>query len=111
MTGEEEVEVGGEEAMDEKMLTKRDIHTLNEQRRRDLIKVGPSFLRLSSLLSLALLPTNFTFTSLLSPSLSLSLSLSLSPIAWLLYADRTSANMQTRSIRRKAQQSCSTSEE
>lgn len=39
VTGEEEVEVGGEEAIDEKALTKRDIHTLNEQRRRDVIKV------------------------------------------------------------------------
>lgn len=35
----EEVEVGGEESLDEKALTKRDIHTLNEQRRRDIIKV------------------------------------------------------------------------
>ena len=40
MTGDEEVEVGGEEVIDEKTLTKRDIHTLNEQRRRDVIKVG-----------------------------------------------------------------------
>lgn len=40
MVGEEEV--GGEEVeemVDEKALTKRDIHTLNEQRRRDIIKV------------------------------------------------------------------------
>ena len=37
--GEEEVEIGGEETIDEKALTKRDIHTLNEQRRRDIIKV------------------------------------------------------------------------
>ena len=38
MTGEE-VEIGGEEVVDEKTLSKRDIHTLNEQRRRDIIKV------------------------------------------------------------------------
>ena len=38
--GGEEIEVGGEEVVDEKALTKRDIHTLNEQRRRDIIKVG-----------------------------------------------------------------------
>ena len=37
VTGEEEVEA--EEVIDEKALTKRDIHTLNEQRRRDIIKV------------------------------------------------------------------------
>lgn len=37
VTGEEEV--GAEEVIDEKTLTKRDIHTLNEQRRRDIIKV------------------------------------------------------------------------
>ena len=37
--GGEEVEVGAEEMGDEKSLTKRDIHTLNEQRRRDIIKV------------------------------------------------------------------------
>jgi hypothetical protein len=38
--GGEEVEVGAEEMVDEKALTKRDIHTLNEQRRRDIIKHG-----------------------------------------------------------------------
>ncbi|CAI8025309.1 Max-like protein X [Geodia barretti] len=38
--GGEEVEVGAEEMGDEKALTKRDIHTLNEQRRRDIIKHG-----------------------------------------------------------------------
>ena len=37
--GGEELEVGAEEMVDEKSLTKRDIHTLNEQRRRDIIKV------------------------------------------------------------------------
>lgn len=41
----EEVEVGGE---DEKALTKRDIHTLNEQRRRDIIKHG--YAKLSDLI-------------------------------------------------------------
>ena len=35
VAGEED----GEEMVDEKALTKRDIHTLNEQRRRDIIKV------------------------------------------------------------------------
>ena len=29
----------GEEGADQKELTKKDIHTLNEQRRRDVIKV------------------------------------------------------------------------
>jgi MAX-like protein X len=44
LEGEEEVEVGGEDVMDEKALTKRDIHTLNEQRRRDIIKHGYAML-------------------------------------------------------------------
>ena len=38
--GGEEVELGSEEPLDEKAMTKRDIHTLNEQRRRDIIKVS-----------------------------------------------------------------------
>ena len=37
--GDEDLELGGEEALDSQNLSKRDIHTLNEQRRRDLIKV------------------------------------------------------------------------
>ena len=36
--GEEEVELGGDD--DGRGLSKRDIHTLNEQRRRDIIKVS-----------------------------------------------------------------------
>jgi len=39
--GDEDLELGGEEALDSSAgISKRDIHTLNEQRRRDVIKVG-----------------------------------------------------------------------
>lgn len=37
--GEDEGEMGEEDGGDSKNLTKRDIHTINEQKRRDVIKV------------------------------------------------------------------------
>ena len=38
--GDEDLDLGGEEALDSSVgISKRDIHTLNEQRRRDVIKV------------------------------------------------------------------------
>jgi len=35
----DEDDMGGEDSMDQQGLTKKDIHTINEQKRRDIIKV------------------------------------------------------------------------